>query len=314
LSRDPRPALSRAVRARRMDRAGGSAAARPRQLPALSSAGRARRGNAIAGVRLPLVEVPRATYVGWNPQVGAEAPQALCTQSGGLVPLAETRAARQTSGDPRPSLEELYPDAEAYVSAVRVATEQMFAERLLLPADANAAVAAAGAGRLSQLSPLRALASGLRASRHDALLAEVRMPEAALFAVARTDGALLLTRDRRLASTAGVEVFLIEADVPEEQAAELARSYPFDWLRAPLTRCLVDNATLRPATSKEIGRAPAFARDLAGPFTIRGVHQLCRGSLLRSARRPIKRTAAPVSADGPASPSAHRVPRYVPHA
>jgi hypothetical protein len=110
-------------------------------------------GNAIAGVRLPLVEVPRATYVGWNPQVGAEAPQALCTQSGGVVPFAETRAARQTSGDPRPSLEELYPDAEAYVSAVRVATEQMVAERLLLPGDANAAVAAAGAGRLSQLSP-----------------------------------------------------------------------------------------------------------------------------------------------------------------
>jgi uncharacterized protein with PIN domain len=114
---------------------------------------------------------------------------------------------------------------------------------------------------------LARLARLLRAAGHDALLAEAGMPDAALLAVARTEGRVLLTRDRHLASTAGVQVVLIEADVPEEQAAELARAYPVDWLRAPLTRCLIDNATLRPATSQEIEQAPAFARDLVGDFT-----------------------------------------------
>jgi hypothetical protein len=109
-------------------------------------------GNAIAGIRLPLVEVPRATYVGWNAQAGAEGPQALCTQVGGVLPLPETRAARLAAGDPRPSLEELYPTAEAYVAGVRTATERMVADRLLLPMDAEAVVSEAQAGRLSRIA------------------------------------------------------------------------------------------------------------------------------------------------------------------
>jgi hypothetical protein len=113
------------------------------------------------------------------------------------------------------------------------------------------------------------LARLLRAAGHDALLAAAGMPDAALLDLARAEGRVLLTRDRRLAMSAvgaRTPVLLIEADAPEEQAAELARAYPVDWLRAPLTRCLLDNTTLRPATSQEIGRAPAFARDFAGPF------------------------------------------------
>lgn len=109
-------------------------------------------GNAIAGIRLPLVEAPRATYVGWNAQAGAEGPQEICTQVGGVVPLPETRAARRMAGDPRPSLEELYPSTEAYVAAVRDAAERLVAERLLLPMDAEAAVIAAWEGRLARLS------------------------------------------------------------------------------------------------------------------------------------------------------------------
>ena len=108
----------------------------------------------------------------------------------------------------------------------------------------------------------------LRAAGYDALLARAGEPDADLLAVARAEGRLLLTRDRHLAAaTSEAEVFLVRANAPEEQAAELSRAYPVDWLRAPLTRCLVDNSMLRPATAVEIGAAPASAHDLGGPFT-----------------------------------------------
>jgi len=60
-------------------------------------------GNAIAGIRLPIVAAPRATYTGWNPVVGAAGAQDLCTQMGGVVPLP----AHAAPGDPRPALDAL---------------------------------------------------------------------------------------------------------------------------------------------------------------------------------------------------------------
>jgi hypothetical protein len=110
-------------------------------------------GNAIAGIRLPLLEAPRATYVGWNAQKGVEGPQEICTQVGGVLPFAASRAEREEAQDPRPSIEELYPDAAAYEAAVRAATARLVAERMLLPADAEAALVAARGGKLSRLTP-----------------------------------------------------------------------------------------------------------------------------------------------------------------
>jgi hypothetical protein len=108
-------------------------------------------GHAIAGIRLPVIEAPRATYTGWNPRAAGFGEGALCTNQGGVVPLAATRAERMAAGDPRPSLEERYPDAAAYVAAVRTAAERLVAERLLLAEDAQAVVAAAAAGTLARL-------------------------------------------------------------------------------------------------------------------------------------------------------------------
>ncbi|NKC32385.1 hypothetical protein HEQ75_16090 [Roseomonas sp. BU-1] len=110
-------------------------------------------GNAVGGIRQPILEAPRATYVGWNAQAAGDGPQEICTQVGGVVPFAETRAARLAAGDPRPSIEELYPTPAAYVAAVRQASARLVAERLLLPADAEAAVTAAEAGTLARLAP-----------------------------------------------------------------------------------------------------------------------------------------------------------------
>lgn len=62
-----------------------------------------------------------------------------------------TRAQRDAARDPRPSLEERYRDAGAYVEAVRAAAAQLVAERLLLPEHAQRAVEAAAQDRLAQL-------------------------------------------------------------------------------------------------------------------------------------------------------------------
>jgi hypothetical protein len=67
-----------------------------------------------------------------------------------VLPFAETRAAREAAGDPRPSLAERYPTPAAYVAQVKSAADHLVAERLLLPADATAMVTAAEAGRLGR--------------------------------------------------------------------------------------------------------------------------------------------------------------------
>jgi len=108
-------------------------------------------GNAVAGLRLPIIAAPRATYTGWNPQAGASGPQELCTQSGGAVPLPATAAEARAAGDVRPSLEELYPTQDAYVAAVRSASAELVRSRLMLPGDASAAVESARAGTLAKL-------------------------------------------------------------------------------------------------------------------------------------------------------------------
>ena len=104
-------------------------------------------GNAVGGVRQPIVAAPRASYLGWNPLTAFDGPEDLCTQQGGAVPLATTA----TADDPRPSLAALYPSQEAYVAAVRASASALVNDRLLLPADAEAAIKAAEAGELARL-------------------------------------------------------------------------------------------------------------------------------------------------------------------
>ena len=114
--------------------------------------------NAIGGVRLPVVEVPRATYTGWNPRAEGFAAGALCTNTGGVVPFAATRAERLARNDPRLSIEERWPDRASYVTAVRQTAERLAAERLLLPEDVEAMVAAAEANTLDRLKTTDAAA------------------------------------------------------------------------------------------------------------------------------------------------------------
>ncbi|SHK26489.1 hypothetical protein SAMN05444159_2857 [Bradyrhizobium lablabi] len=110
-----------------------------------------RDGMAIAGIRMLPLAVPRATYTGWNPRAEGFGANALFPLQGAVVPFAATRAEREASGDPRPSLAERYADSAAYVAAVRAAAARMVAERLLLPQDAERAIELATQDRLSQL-------------------------------------------------------------------------------------------------------------------------------------------------------------------
>jgi hypothetical protein len=96
-------------------------------------------GNDIAGVRLPDVTVPLATYTGWALRSGVWANDG-CEGSGQMIPFAKTKADRMASGDPRPSIEERYPNFSAYYFKVLNAVDKFVADRWMLPEDAPAAL------------------------------------------------------------------------------------------------------------------------------------------------------------------------------
>jgi hypothetical protein len=96
-------------------------------------------GNDIAGVRLPEVQVPLATYTGWALRAGAQANDG-CEGSGQYIPFAKTRAERLATGDPRPSIEERYGNIETYTAMLQKAIDSLEQSGFLLPVDAKAAL------------------------------------------------------------------------------------------------------------------------------------------------------------------------------
>jgi hypothetical protein len=94
-------------------------------------------GNEMAGVLLPDIAVPLATYTGWNLYREPFPEGELCDRDGTYAPFARTRAEREARGDPRPSLEERYGSHAAYVRRYDEAVEQLLRDRLLLPEDAR---------------------------------------------------------------------------------------------------------------------------------------------------------------------------------
>jgi len=99
-------------------------------------------GNDIAGVRLPDVSVPVATYTGWALRAdGLDG----CDASGQRISFAKTKADRDAKGDPRLSLQERYADHATYVARVTQAAQELVSQRFLLPEDAAKITAAAQA-------------------------------------------------------------------------------------------------------------------------------------------------------------------------
>ena len=102
-------------------------------------------GNDLAGVRLPPVAAPVATYSGWGLRAPAFGGPDGCEQFGQTIAFAATAAQRLASGDPRRSIAERYVDHAGYVGAVTAAANALRDRRLLLPADAAAYIGAAQA-------------------------------------------------------------------------------------------------------------------------------------------------------------------------
>ncbi|HZP93795.1 MAG TPA: alpha/beta hydrolase domain-containing protein [Burkholderiales bacterium] len=94
-------------------------------------------GNDVAGIRHPFVEAPTATLLGWNTRTPEFGGPDLCDLLGSMILLPKTKSAARASGDPRPSLEELYGDHAGYVAKVTAAARKLQVERLLLPEDAE---------------------------------------------------------------------------------------------------------------------------------------------------------------------------------
>ena len=89
--------------------------------------------NEIGVLRMPAVVAPVATYTGWNlrnPTIGA--PEALLGLAGGYIAFPRTKAERDASGDPRPSVEERYGSFDEYRARIMRAAAALVAEGYLL--------------------------------------------------------------------------------------------------------------------------------------------------------------------------------------
>ena len=80
-------------------------------------------GNDMGGVRYPDMQVPLGTYLGWALRKHGFAEGELVSTNGCIITFARTKAEREKSGDPRPSIEERYASHEAYVESVKRAVE-----------------------------------------------------------------------------------------------------------------------------------------------------------------------------------------------
>ncbi len=99
-------------------------------------------GNEVAGVRLPNIAVPLATYTGWNfrsPKIGQ--PEELLPLTGSYLTFPVTRAAREAANDPRFSIEERYVGRDTYEAATRSVAIRLVDDGYVLREDVEALVA-----------------------------------------------------------------------------------------------------------------------------------------------------------------------------
>jgi hypothetical protein len=93
-------------------------------------------GNELAGVHLPEISVPLATYTGWtlrDPSIGAASQRV--AMAGSFFSFPRNAAERQQSGDPRKSIAERYSDREAYLGLFARAADDLVQQRWILPED-----------------------------------------------------------------------------------------------------------------------------------------------------------------------------------
>ena len=102
-------------------------------------------GNGIAGIRMPELAVPLATYTGWNLFNDRSGPtDVLSSMQGSYVPLPRTAAERKRANDARLSVDERYRDKDQYIGLVSKAALALIDEGYLLAEDLAAVLKNAG--------------------------------------------------------------------------------------------------------------------------------------------------------------------------
>ena len=102
-------------------------------------------GNDLGGVRLPQLDVPLATYTGWNlrdPTTGMAAERV--SFLGSWFPFARSRSTAEEAGDSRRPLDERYKSRDEYLQKFSEATNKLVGDRFLLKEDADALVRRGG--------------------------------------------------------------------------------------------------------------------------------------------------------------------------
>jgi hypothetical protein len=92
-------------------------------------------GNDLGGIRHPMLQVPLATYAGWNLRRPEFRGDDLCDLLGSMIPLERSKADREWKGDPRPALRELYRDRGDYLARVEAAAMALRDQGLMLDED-----------------------------------------------------------------------------------------------------------------------------------------------------------------------------------
>ena len=116
---------------------------------------------------------------------------------------------------------------------------------------------------------LQRLGRWLRAAGHDTAIALAGVSDLLLLERASAEGRVLLTCDREIALRRGARgsVITLTTGGLEANARELGELMGIDWLHAPFTRCLLDNAPLNPAGRDDRARVPPKALLLHGRMT-----------------------------------------------
>jgi hypothetical protein len=102
-------------------------------------------GNELAGIRVPELSVPVATYTGWNLfNERSGPPHVVSSMQGSFIPLARTRADRDRAADPRASVAERYRSREDYLTRIAKAAQDLVQQGYLLKEDVPRIVDQAG--------------------------------------------------------------------------------------------------------------------------------------------------------------------------
>lgn len=93
-------------------------------------------GNETSGIKMPEIQVPLASYTGWNLRsrsIGA--PDQLYSLTGSWIPFAVNETERQNRRDPRQSIESRYMNKRDYLEKITAAAQKLVSEGFLLDQD-----------------------------------------------------------------------------------------------------------------------------------------------------------------------------------